>query len=61
VTNSPNRLLLSLPANVFSAIQPYLKLADMKLGDVLAESGGQISQAYFPQSGVISLVVELRR
>jgi CRP-like cAMP-binding protein len=59
VTNSPNRLLLSLPANVFSAIQPYLKLADMKLGDVLAESGGQISQAYFPQSGVISLVVEL--
>ena len=57
--DSPNRLLASLPANIFSAISPYLKIVELKFGDVLAEAGSPIRQVYFPYSGVISLVVEL--
>ena len=56
---SPNRLLASLPADAFSAISPYLKIVELKFGDVVAEAGSPIRQVYFPYSGVISLVVEL--
>jgi CRP-like cAMP-binding protein len=54
-----NRLLAALPGDVFDAIQPNLKTADLSTGEVLAESGREVRQAYFPQSGIISLVVEL--
>ncbi|MGA7066310.1 MAG: Crp/Fnr family transcriptional regulator, partial [Pseudolabrys sp.] len=56
---SPNSLLASLPADVFSALSPHLKLVELKFGDVLAETGGAVRKVYFPYSGVISLVVEL--
>jgi CRP-like cAMP-binding protein len=56
---SPNRLLASLPSDVYSALTPHLKIVELKFGDVLAEAGSQIRQVYFPYSGVISLVVEL--
>ena len=59
MSKSPNRLLDSLPANAFSAISPYLKIVELKFGDVIAEAGSPIRQVYFPYSGVISLVVEL--
>jgi CRP-like cAMP-binding protein len=59
MANSPNRLLASLPLNVFAALQPHLKTVEMKFGDVLAEAGRPVRQVYFPYSGVISLVVEL--
>jgi CRP-like cAMP-binding protein len=59
MAKSPNRLLASLPSNVFSAIAPHLKVVELKFGDVLAEAGSPIRQIYFPYSGVISLVVEL--
>ena len=59
MAKSPNSLLASLPADVFSALSPHLKLVELKFGDVLAETGGPIRQVYFPYSGVISLVVEL--
>jgi CRP-like cAMP-binding protein len=60
VPHSQNRLLASLPADVFAAIQPHLKLVELTLGDVLAEAGGIVKGVYFPHSGIISLVVELR-
>jgi CRP-like cAMP-binding protein len=56
---SPNRLLASLPSDVYSALKPHLKIVELKFGDVLAEAGSEIRQVYFPYSGVISLVVEL--
>jgi CRP-like cAMP-binding protein len=59
VSKSPNRLLASLPANIFSAISPHLKIVELKFGDVVADAGSPIRQVYFPYSGVISLVVEL--
>ncbi len=58
--SSPNRLLASLSADAFSAISPHLKIVELKFGDVLAEPGGAVRQVYFPYSGVISLVVELK-
>jgi CRP-like cAMP-binding protein len=59
MAKSPNRLLASLPSDVFSALTPHLKTVELKFGDVLAKAGGAIRQVYFPYSGVISLVVEL--
>jgi CRP-like cAMP-binding protein len=59
MAKSPNRLLASLPANVLSAVEPHLKIVELKFADVLAEAGSPIRQVYFPYSGVISLVVEL--
>ena len=58
--HAQNRLLASLPADVFAAIQPHLKLVELTLGDVLAEADGIVRRVYFPHSGIISLVVELR-
>jgi CRP-like cAMP-binding protein len=59
MAKSPNRLLASLPSDVFSALTPHLKTVELKFADVLAEAGSPIRQVYFPYSGVISLVVEL--
>ena len=59
MAKSPDSLLASLPADVFSALSPHLKLVELKFGDVLAETGGAVRRVYFPYSGVISLVVEL--
>ena len=59
MAKSPNRLLASLPSNVYSALTPHLKLVELKFGDVVAEAGSEIRQVYFPYAGVISLVVEL--
>lgn len=54
-----NRLLASLPADVIADIKPHLRQVELKLGDVIAEAGGEVKRVYFPQSGIISLVVEL--
>ena len=59
MSKSPNRLLASLPSDVYSALTPHLKIVELKFGDVVAEAGSEIRQVYFPYSGVISLVVEL--
>lgn len=54
-----NRLFAALPDDVFDAIRFNLKTAKLSTGEVLAESGREVQQVYFPQSGIISLVVEL--
>jgi len=59
MTQSPNRILASLPENVFTALQPRLRTVDLPFGTVIAEIGQPVSQVYFPHSGVISLVVEM--
>jgi CRP-like cAMP-binding protein len=59
MSKSPNRLLASLPSDVYSALTPHLKIVELKFGDILAEAGSEIRQVYFPYSGVISLVVDL--
>ena len=44
MAKSPNRLLASLPSDVFSALTPHLKIVELKFGDVLAETGRPIRQ-----------------
>jgi CRP-like cAMP-binding protein len=50
-----NRLLASLPAEIFERISPHLELISMPLGEVLYESGGQLQHVYFPTTAILSL------
>jgi CRP-like cAMP-binding protein len=59
MAQSPNRLLASLSAEVFSLLQPHLKPVDLNFADVLGDTGQPITSVYFPHSGIVSLVVEL--
>lgn len=54
-----NHLLASLPANEFALLRPHLKDMTLKQGLVLAEQGEPIEQVYFPNSGMVSIVVVL--
>jgi CRP-like cAMP-binding protein len=51
-----NQLLKSLPVEVCARIQPNLELVSMPLGDVLYESGTQLSHVYFPTTAIVSLL-----
>src|SRR3954447_11993695 len=55
----PNLLLASLPAPDIAALRPHLRPVDLPQGMVLFEIDDAIPQVYFPNSGVISLVVPL--
>ncbi len=57
---SQNRLLAALPAEVLDALQIHLKIVKLQAGQVLSEVGEEVRQVYFPQTSVISLVVELQ-
>jgi hypothetical protein len=59
MTQSPNRILNSLPQNIFAALEPHLRIANLKFGYVIAETDQPVSNVYFPHSGIISLVVEM--
>lgn len=51
-----NYLLDALPTAEYERIFPYLELVTMSLGDVLYESGGELSYAYFPSTCIVSLL-----
>ncbi len=55
--NDPNQnhLLAALLDAEFDRLSPHLELVSMPLGDVLYESGGKLSYAFFPTSSIISL------
>jgi CRP-like cAMP-binding protein len=59
MSRSPNRILNSLPQNAFAALEPHLRVVNLKFGEVIAETEQTISNVYFPHSGIISLVVEM--
>src|ERR1041385_8010839 len=59
MAQSENRLLNSLPQNVFAALEPHLNTVNVKFGEVLAETDQPITRVYFPHHCVISLVVEM--
>src|SRR4051812_26009115 len=56
---SPNRLLASLPQNVFAAMEPHLRLVKLAFGDVISDTDQQMRRVYFPLTGVVSLVVDM--
>jgi CRP-like cAMP-binding protein len=55
-----NRFLAALPASDFALLAPHLRTAPLPLGAMLHEAEGEIAHVYFPQSGMISLVVVMR-
>ena len=59
MAQSPNRILDTLPQNIFAALQPHLKSVDLAFGDIVANPDQPVEQVYFPHTGVISLVVEM--
>ena len=58
--SSQNHILASLPSQTLQVLEPHLDQVELKHGTVLFEARGIVEQVYFPLSGVISLVVELK-
>src|SRR5262245_13010177 len=55
-----NRFLAALPAADFALLAPHLRTVPLPHGAMLHEAEGGIEHVYFPQSGMISLVVVMR-
>ncbi len=51
-----NRLLAALPPDDLLRWEPHLEPVDLKLGDVLYESGTTLSHVYFPTTAIVSLL-----
>jgi CRP-like cAMP-binding protein len=56
---SSNRVLASLAPNDLASLLPHLRTIDLPQEMVLYEAGSTIDQIYFPNAGVVSLVVRL--
>ncbi len=54
-----NSLLSAMPTPEFERWAPHLEWADLKLGQVLQESGKLMSHVYFPTTSIISLLCVL--
>ena len=52
---SQNHLLAALPAAEFERLSPHLERVELRLGEVLSESGGTLQHAYFPTTAIVSL------
>jgi CRP-like cAMP-binding protein len=55
-----NFVLNRLQPDVLNRITSQLSLVELSHGQVLAESDQRIDKVYFPHSGIISCIVELR-
>src|SRR4051812_46902858 len=55
-TPRKNRLLAALPADELMRLSPCFERVPLALGAVVYESGGEQSPAYFPTSGIVSLL-----
>jgi CRP-like cAMP-binding protein len=51
-----NHLLAALPEADYERIAPHLELVEMKLGQVLYESGSKMRHVYFPTTAIVSLL-----
>ena len=54
-----NHLLAALPVAEFERLRAQLEGAEMPLGGVLYESGGQLEHVYFPTTSIVSLLYVL--
>jgi len=52
---SQNHLLAELQETEFSRLSPYLELIRMSRGDVLYQSGSDMTHLYFPTTAIISI------
>jgi hypothetical protein len=55
-----NHLLAGLSPGEFERIAPHLELVALKLGEVLYESGGQLTHVYSPNNSIVSLLYVMR-
>src|SRR5262245_26376011 len=55
-----NRFLAALRAEDFALVAPHLRSVSLEHGAALHEAGDDIGHVYFPQSGMVSLVVVMR-
>jgi CRP-like cAMP-binding protein len=55
-----NRILLSISDSEFNALRPHLEYVRLPNHLVLHETGGRLEFAYFPNRGLISLVVIMK-
>jgi CRP-like cAMP-binding protein len=55
-----NKLLASLPEGDLQLLIPHLTPVELPQGAVVAEPGSEVDYAYFPVSGIVSLVVVMR-
>jgi len=60
MSQSPNRILNALSQNIFAAVERHLRDVTLAFGAVVAETGEPVSNVYFPFTGVVSLVVEMK-
>ena len=51
-----NQLLARLPQEEYGRLQPHLEQVSFTLGEVVYESGAQMSYIYFPTTAIISLL-----
>lgn len=51
-----NHLLAALPVDVMARWTPHLQLTDLKLGEVVYESGGALTHVHFPVTAIVSLL-----
>jgi CRP-like cAMP-binding protein len=58
--HSKNRLLARLGISDIDRFRPYLTVTELRHGEVLADTHQSIDKVYFPHSGIISCVVELK-
>lgn len=61
ILGASNRLLDSLAPAEAALLKPQLKVVKMVQGTLLQEPGDQISQIYFPISGMISLLAVMKQ
>lgn len=54
-----NRILLAIPDNEFRAIRPHLEPVELESHRILHEAHEVLEYAYFPNDGLLSLVVVL--
>lgn len=57
---SENQLLSRLPKIELARWAPHLETVQLRLGDVLYESGATLDHVYFPTSAIVSLLFALR-
>lgn len=55
-SSKPNELLAALPADARERLEPHLYSVELKLGEVLYESGRAQPWVYFPAGSIISLL-----
>ncbi|MEH2413111.1 Crp/Fnr family transcriptional regulator [Nostoc sp.] len=55
-----NKLLAALPSSDYERLVPHLKLVSLPIRQVIYEPGEPITQVYFPQHGMVSVVTGMK-